>query len=229
MIGVRRGLDGHMLVGNRLTKETHYYATGKHLARILVINVKKSAATSRSRLGKIKSQLYKLQEREGNIDFITFQLMITSLMTPCTTQGESWNQEANQLCLAKVIFSSIYRIQRKLISNAYGNLLRDSKVSFNTSSSLHGNKEAASETRKPHIEQSNDRKRQDHVADRCRTSMTHYNLTHKHIPIPQTMKIPDAKAAVDKYREKLQQFPACNEAKVKRKAVLIQEAKNEGK
>ena len=28
--------------------------------------------------------------------------------------------------------------------------------------------------------------------------MTHYNLVHKFIPMPQAMKIPDARAAVDK-------------------------------
>ena len=29
-------------------------------------------------------------------------------------------------------------------------------------------------------------------------SLSHYNLVHKLIPMPQAMKIPDAKAAVDK-------------------------------
>ena len=34
-------------------------------------------------------------------------------------------------------------------------------------------------------------------------SLSHYNLVHKFIPLPQAMKIPDAKAAVDKECEKL--------------------------
>ena len=38
----------------------------------------------------------------------------------------------------------------------------------------------------------------DHIASKRFTSMTHYNLVHKFIPMPQAVKIPDAKAAVDK-------------------------------
>ena len=40
--------------------------------------------------------------------------------------------------------------------------------------------------------------------------MTHYNLVHKFIPMPQAMKIPDAKAAVDKEWKKLETIPAWN-------------------
>ena len=42
------------------------------------------------------------------------------------------------------------------------------------------------------------RKHPDHIEDRSQVSMTLYNLVHKHIPIPQAMKIPDAKATVHK-------------------------------
>ena len=44
----------------------------------------------------------------------------------------------------------------------------------------------------------------DRTAGKGFTSMTHYNLVHKFIPIPQAMKIPDAKAAVDKEWKKLE-------------------------
>ena len=36
-----------------------------------------------------------------------------------------------------------------------------------------------------------------HIAGRGYTSMNHYNLVHKFIPMPKAIKIPDAKAAVD--------------------------------
>ena len=39
---------------------------------------------------------------------------------------------------------------------------------------------------------------QDHIAGRGDKSLQHYNLVHKFIPKPQAMKIPAAKAAVDK-------------------------------
>ena len=38
--------------------------------------------------------------------------------------------------------------------------------------------------------------------------MSHYNLAHKFIPMPQAMKIPDAKAAVDKEWKELETIPA---------------------
>ena len=49
---------------------------------------------------------------------------------------------------------------------------------------------------------------EDHIAGKGYTSMTHYNLFHKFIPMPQAMKIPDAKAAVDKEWNKLESIPA---------------------
>ena len=43
---------------------------------------------------------------------------------------------------------------------------------------------------------------QDHIAGKGENSLQHYNLFHKFIPMPQAMKIPAAKAAVDKEWEK---------------------------
>ena len=39
---------------------------------------------------------------------------------------------------------------------------------------------------------------EDHIAGRGNNSLQHYNLVHIFIPMPQAMKIPAAKAAVDK-------------------------------
>ena len=44
--------------------------------------------------------------------------------------------------------------------------------------------------------------------------MTHYSLVHKFIPVPQAMKIPNAKAAVDKEGKKLETLPAWKLEKV---------------
>ena len=49
---------------------------------------------------------------------------------------------------------------------------------------------------------------EDHIAERGNNSLQHYNLVHKFIPMPQAMKIPAAKAAVDKEWEKLENIPA---------------------
>ena len=47
---------------------------------------------------------------------------------------------------------------------------------------------------------------EDHIAGKGDNSLQHYNLVHKFIPMPQAMKIPAAKAAVDKEREKLEKI-----------------------
>ena len=45
---------------------------------------------------------------------------------------------------------------------------------------------------------------EDHIAGKGENSLQHYNLVHNFIPMPQAMKIPAAKTAVDKEWEKLE-------------------------
>ena len=49
---------------------------------------------------------------------------------------------------------------------------------------------------------------QDYITAKGTNSMAHYRLVHKFIPMPQAMKLPDAKAAVAKECEKLKKMPA---------------------
>ena len=55
------------------------------------------------------------------------------------------------------------------------------------------------------------------LQEKGENSLQHYNLVHKFIPMPQAMKIPAAKAAVDKEWEKLEKISAWNLTKVKSK------------
>ena len=48
------------------------------------------------------------------------------------------------------------------------------------------------------MESSQNKNREEHIAGKGVTSMTHYNVVHKFILMTKAMKIPDAKAAVDK-------------------------------
>ena len=73
----------------------------------------------------------------------------------------------------------------------------------------------------PHIHE-------DHIAGKGENSLQHYNLVHKFIPMPQAMKIPAAKAAVDKEWEKLEKISAWNLTKVKSKKQVIDEARTSG-
>ena len=56
-----------------------------------------------------------------------------------------------------------------------------------------------------------------------------YNPVHKFIPMPQAMKIPDAKAALEKEWEKLEKFSAWQLTEVRNKNEVIAEARNEGR
>ena len=55
-----------------------------------------------------------------------------------------------------------------------------------------------------------------------------YYLVHKFIPMPQAMKIPAAKTAVDKEWEKLEKISAWNLTKVRSKKEVIDEARTKG-
>ena len=60
----------------------------------------------------------------------------------------------------------------------------------------------ASESTRLRMEESLPNYHEDHIAGKGDNSLQHYNLVHKFIPMPQAMKIPAAKAAVDKEWEK---------------------------
>ena len=61
---------------------------------------------------------------------------------------------------------------------------------------------------------------EDHIAGKGENSLQHYNLVHKFIPMPQAMKIPAAKAAMDKEWEKLEKISAWKLTKVKSKKTV---------
>ena len=69
---------------------------------------------------------------------------------------------------------------------------------------------------------------QDHIAGKGENSLQHYNLVHKFIPMPQAMKIPAAKAAVDKEWEKLENISASNLTNVRSKKEVIDVARTKG-
>ena len=69
---------------------------------------------------------------------------------------------------------------------------------------------------------------EDHIAGKRENSLQHYNLVHIFIPMPQAMKIPAAKAAVDKEWEKLEKISAWNLTKVRSKSEVIDEARMSG-
>ena len=69
---------------------------------------------------------------------------------------------------------------------------------------------------------------EDLFAGKGDNSLQHYNLVHKFIPMHQAMKIPAAKAAVDKELEKLEKISAWDLTKVRSKKEVIDEARTSG-
>ena len=69
---------------------------------------------------------------------------------------------------------------------------------------------------------------EDHIAIKGENSLQHNNTVHNFTPMRQAMKIPEAKAAVDKEWEKLDKISAWNLTKVRSKKEVIDEARTSG-
>ena len=85
----------------------------------------------------------------------------------------------------------------------------------------------ASESRRLRMGESLPHHHEDRTAGKGENSLQHFNLVHKFIPMPQAMKIPAAKAAVDKEWEKLENF-GVEPDKVRSKKEVIDEARTSG-
>ena len=86
----------------------------------------------------------------------------------------------------------------------------------------------ASESTRLRMEESLPNHHEDHVKGKEDNSLQHYDLVQKFVLIHQAMKIPAAKAAVDKEGEKLEKISAWNLTKVKSKKQVIDEARTKG-
>ena len=86
----------------------------------------------------------------------------------------------------------------------------------------------ASESTRLRVEESLPNYHEDHIEGKGGTPLQHFNLVHKFILMPQAMKIPAAKAAVDKEWEKLEKIPAWDLTKVRSKSEVIDEARTNG-
>ena len=86
----------------------------------------------------------------------------------------------------------------------------------------------ASESTRLRMEESLPNYHEDHIAGKGDNSLQHYILVHTFIPMPQAMKIPAAKAAVNKEWRKLEKIPAWDLTKVRSKKEVIDEARTSG-
>ena len=87
----------------------------------------------------------------------------------------------------------------------------------------------ADESTTPRPEGVGHKPHQDHITAKRMNSIIPYSFVHKFIPMPQALKIPGAKAAVEKERRKLERIPAWQLTKVRNKKEVIAEARNKGR
>ena len=89
---------------------------------------------------------------------------------------------------------------KRMMKNARRNCLPQCFANFNVGQ--HKTKYActveADETMRIRMEGSQSKNHEDHIAGNGVNSLSHNNLVHKFIPLPEAMKIPDVKAAVEK-------------------------------
>ena len=135
-------------------------------------------------------------------------------------QGRIWKYQWHQPCLAKDTYTgtvttpgngSEIQMHQKVPKTKYGCIVE------------------SHESTRPRPELSQPKHHEDHIASKGYTSMTHCYLVHKFIPLPQAIKNPDAKAAVDKEWKKLEAISAWQLKKVKSKKEVIKEAQRNKK
>ena len=70
--------------------------------------------------------------------------------------------------------------------------------SSNIQKSMHACIVEAHESTRKRLERTLSKDHDDHIAEKGFNSLSHYNLAHKFVPMPQALKIPGAQSAVDK-------------------------------
>ena len=121
---------------------------------------------------------------------------------------KSWNFTWKQTCLCKL---KTFRY-------------RETCGESNNRKSKHACILEVHESTKKRLERTLPKNDEDHIAGKGLNSLSHYNLVHNFIPMHQAIKIPNAKAAVDKDWEKLEKLPAWKMTKVKSKKEVILDA-----
>ena len=140
--------------------------------------------------------------------------MIKTSKKPLNTQEKSWKFQWKPLCLA--------RWRRRRFRSNIENSIADPNKIHKIKACMHRRSSRVCE--KAFGKNSTERSWRSHC---WKGVHCHYNLVSKFIPMLQAMKIPDAKAAVDKEWEKLEKLPAWHMAKVNSQKEVILESQKE--
>ena len=199
----RNLLKGYMWFGRRLTQVQATTGPDKVLPEVCAQIGKAAKKRKKTRIGKPRSQnSLILDEREASTKLVR---RVRNTKKSWRMRGENWKCMWTRLCRAK----------REQTTRP---------TSYNVPKTKHAWKVEAHESTRQRVEPSRRKIHEDHIAGKGFTSVTHHNLVQKFIPVSQAMKIPDAKAAVDKGWKKLETVPAWQLDKVKSKKEVILEA-----
>ena len=150
---------------------------------------------------------------EDHEEFISLTLSTKNSKKPLRMLTRNWKRRWLLLCLARQ--ASNVSMERPLAKQMRSNQKSACILE-------------ASESTRLRMGDSLPNQHEDHIAGKGDNSLQHYNFVHKFIHLPQAMKIPAAKAAVDKEWEKLEKIPAWDLTKVSSKKEVIDEAKTKG-
>ena len=114
---------------------------------------------------------------------------MVNIEKPSKTQGESWMFQWRRQCFAK---------EDQRSAPAFRKLKRRVANPTRFQKTKHACIVEAHESARQRLESSLPKDHEDRIAGKGYDPTTHDNLVHKFIPVPQSMKLPDAKAAVDK-------------------------------
>ena len=135
-----------------------------------------------------------LEDRE---EFASLILMTKITKKLSKMRGETWKDLWQQPCRAKEKLGLASRM-----------LAAEEIASHKVSTTISGCIVESHKSTRQRVESSLPTKHEDRIAGKGSTSMIHYNLVHKILPVPQAMKIPDAQAAVDKEWKKTRHNPS---------------------
>ena len=187
------------MVRGEINEETAYIQAGSSMARALEVNGKARQAEGEKKWSEEKLHLENARKLRG-IYFID----------PEDTEFKETIKNARKKLETSVAPAMLCKIMKNCGSGA------SDKIKTKLACILE-----ADESTRMRMGNSIPHHHEDHIARKGENSLQHYNLVHKFIPMPQAMKIPAAKAAVDKEWEKLEKISAWNLTKVNSSFCII--------
>ena len=165
------------VVRGEINKKTAYIQARSFMGQSSGSQWESTPSWRKSKNGLKKRFILKTHENCG--ESISSTLRIRNSRKPWRTHVRSWKRQLLLLCPVK-----LWRIV-----GSGGSDKNKTKLACILE---------ANESNRMRVGNSEPSNHEDHIAGKGDNSLQHYNLVHKFIPMPQAMKIPAGKAAVDK-------------------------------